>query len=73
MLLNVSMFVYVLLLITYVCMFAYVLADIFTDSHIFPLSVSGKECEKRRVEEGRGNRLIQSEFLFNFMVAKGLF
>ena len=35
----------------------------------------GRECEKRRVGEGGGNGLLQSDFLFlsNFMVAKGLF
>ena len=67
--------------IHYVCMFVYVLACIFTDLHIFLLSVNGKEwdegreCEKGRVNEGEGNELLQSEFLFlfNFMVAKGFF
>ena len=67
------MFVYVLLLARiYECM-AYL--------HIFPLSIGGKEwdkgreCTKRRVGEGRGNGLLQSEFRFlsNFVVAKGLF
>ena len=81
MLLNVSMFEYVLLLAhTYVCIFVYVLAFIFTYLHIFLLSVDGKELdkgkvgEKRRVSEGGGNDLLQSDFfLSNFMVAEGLF
>ena len=79
---NVSMFVYVLFLArTYVHMFVYVLICIFTYLHISPLSTGGKEwdkgreCEERKVVEGGGNGLLQSEFLFlsNFMVAKGLF
>ena len=82
MLLNVSMFVYVLLLARiYVRMFVCVLACIFIYLHIFLLSVGGKEwdkgreCKKRRISEGGGNGLLQSEFLLlsNFMVVKGLF
>ena len=42
--LNFSMFVCVLLVTrTYICMFAYMLAYLFTYIHIFPLSVFGKE------------------------------
>ena len=82
MLLNVSMFMFVLLLVCiYVCMFVYVLACIFIYIHVFPLSVCRKgrdkerECEMRRVGARGGNGFLQSEFLFlsNFMVAKGLF
>ena len=54
-------------------MFVYVLSCIFTYVHLFPLSVGGNEFEKRRVGEGGGNGLLQSDFLSNFMVAKGLF
>ena len=75
------MFVYVLLLPRmYVCMFVYVLAGIFTYLYIFPLPIGGKrrgtkEESMRRMSEGGGNGLWQSEFLFlsNLMVAKGLF
>ena len=80
------MFVYVLSLArTYVRMFVYLLACIFTYLHIFPLSVGGKELweervvgresENRRVGEGGGKWLLQSEFLFlsKFIVGKGLF
>ena len=68
-LLDVTMFVYVLLLTrTYIRIFAYILACIFTYIHIFLLSVVGKgcdegrECEKGRVDkDGMGNGLLQSE------------
>ena len=67
--LNVSIFVYVLLLARiYIRMFAYILACIFTYVHIFPRSVDGKgrdegrECEEGKVnEEVVGNGLLQSE------------
>ena len=77
-----SMFVYVLLLArSYICIFAYILANIVTYMHIFPLCVDGKEWDERREWEKSsvgvrgGNGLLQSEFLFlsNFMVGKGLF
>ena len=62
MLLNVTMFVYVMLLArTYVRIFVYVLACIFTYLHIFLLSVGGKEwdqereCKQRTVCEGGRN------------------
>ena len=83
MLLNVSMFMYVLLLTR---ISAYILACNFTHMHILPLSIvgngrdEGREYKKQRVsEEGVGNGLLQSEwFLFflilnNFMMANGLF
>ena len=70
-LLNVSIFAYVLLLAgTYICMFAYVLAYIFTYIHIFSLFVDGKgwdkgkDCEKGNEWVRWGNGLLQSEFLF---------
>ena len=62
--------------------FVYVLACIFSHTHIFPLSVDGKgsgmneESVKREiVEEGGGNTLLQSHFLFlsNFTVALSSF
>ena len=67
--LNVSVFGYVHLLArTYRCMFAYILACIFTYIHIFSLFVVGKRedegrgWEKRRVGEERvGNGVLQSE------------
>ena len=76
---NVSMFVYVLLLErTYIHTFTYVMAYIFTYLHIFTHSVDWKEwdegskCEKGRVGEGGGNGLLQSEFLLsNFIAANG--
>ena len=54
-LLNGSMFMYVLLLVnTNIRMFAYVMVCIFTYLLIFPLSVGGKEWyEGRECEKGR--------------------
>ena len=87
MLLNVSIFVYMRLLVrTYICMFAYTLACIITYMHIFPLSVVGKrERRRKRMWEGKSwwggsgkwivaVRIISfSLILPSFMVAKGLF
>ena len=63
----------------------YVVAWIFTNIHVFPLSAvgkgwgKGKECEKGRVDEkGVGTELLQPElFLFllilpHFLIAEGL-
>ena len=63
---------------TYVRMFVYLLACVYTYFHCFLMGRSGtKEESVRREEVGEegGNGLLQSEFLFlsNFMVTKGLF
>ena len=81
-LLNVSIIVYVLILTrTYIRRSIYVLACIVIYLHIIPLSANGKglddgrECGKGKMDEGGGNGLLQSDFLFpfDFIVAKVLF